>query len=216
MKGQVTVTDEAIKTGIESLDLGMKLVLNDTQYAQIECYIKLLLRWNKVFNLTAIRAAEDMLPLHILDSLSVLPYIHYQHCLDVGSGAGLPGIPLAIAHPEKQMTLLDTNGKKTRFMQQAVIELNLKNVYVVHARVEKWSPEQPFDAIISRAFSSLQDFVHLTAHHLSTTGMLYAMKGRYPADELESLPQEYRATEVKLSIPSLDVDRFLIEIKKHD
>ena len=216
MKGQVTVTDEAIKTGIESLDLGMKLVLNDTQYAQIECYIKLLLRWNKVFNLTAIRAAEDMLPLHILDSLSVLPYIDYQHCLDVGSGAGLPGIPLAIAHPEKQMTLLDTNGKKTRFMQQAVIELNLKNVRIVHARVEKWSPEQPFDAIISRAFSSLQDFVHLTAHHLSTTGMLYAMKGRYPADELESLPQEYRATEVKLSIPSLDVDRFLIEIKKHD
>jgi 16S rRNA (guanine527-N7)-methyltransferase len=214
MKGKVT--NETIKAGIASLELSMELALSDAQYTQIECYITLLLRWNKVFNLTAIRVAEDMLPLHILDSLSVLPYIDYQRCLDVGSGAGLPGIPLAIVFPEKHMTLLDTNGKKTRFMQQAVIELGLKNVTVVHARVEKWSPKQPFDAIISRAFSSLQDFVHLTADHLSTTGTLYAMKGRYPVDELEHLPQEYRATEVKLKIPSLNVDRFLIEITKHD
>jgi 16S rRNA (guanine527-N7)-methyltransferase len=214
MSGQVTL--EEIKTGIESLELDLGWGLNDAQYEQIERYITLLLRWNKVFNLTAIRAAKDILPLHILDSLSVLPYIKYQHCLDVGSGAGLPGIPLAIMQPEKQITLLDTNGKKTRFMQQAVIELDLKNVNVVHARVEKWSPEQPFDAIISRAFSSLQDFVHLTANHLTTTGTLYAMKGRYPADELEGLPQGYHAAELKLKIPSLNVDRFLIEITKHD
>jgi len=212
MKGKVTL--EAIEIGVAALDL--ELTLNDAQYVQIERYIRLLLRWNKVFNLTAIRVAEDMLPLHILDSLSVLRSIKYQHCLDVGSGAGLPGIPLAIAQPEKQITLLDTNGKKTRFMQQAVIELGLKNVSVVHARVEKWSPDQPFDAIISRAFSSLHDFVHLTADHLAVAGTLYAMKGRYPADELASLPQGYRATEINLRIPSLDVDRFLIEITKHD
>lgn len=212
MKEQVI--GEAIREGVESLDV--TLVLSDAQYEQLERYILLLLRWNKVFNLTAIRAAEDILPLHILDSLSVLPHISYQSCLDVGSGAGLPGIPLAIVQPEKQFTLLDTNGKKTRFMQQAVIELGLKNVRVVHARVEKWSPDQPFDAIISRAFSSIQDFVRLTAQHLTATGKLYAMKGRYPVEELECLPQGYVATDVKLTIPSLHVDRFLIEIKKYD
>lgn len=212
MKGQLDNT--AIRQRVAALALD--LTLSDQQYTQIEHYLTLLLRWNKVFNLTAIRAVEDMLPLHILDSLSVVPFVHYQHCLDVGSGAGLPGIPLAIVQPEKKLTLLDTNGKKTRFMRQAVIELELQNVEVVHARVEKWSPEQPFDAIISRAFSSLQDFVNLTAHHVTHAGRFYAMKGRYPTDELEQLPQGYQATALKLSIPTLHVDRFLIEIKKHD
>lgn len=212
MKGQLSNT--AIRQRVATLALDV--TLSDQQYTQIEHYLTLLLRWNKVFNLTAIRAVEDMLPLHILDSLSVMPFVQYQHCLDVGSGAGLPGIPLAIVQPDKKVTLLDTNGKKTRFMRQAVIELGLQNVEVVHTRVEKWSPEQPFDAIISRAFSSLQDFVTLTAHHATHTGTLYAMKGRYPADELERLPQGYHATALKLSIPTLQVDRFLIEINKHD
>lgn len=206
------ITHEAIKAGIASLNAG--LLLSDAQYTQIASYLALLLRWNKVFNLTAIRAADAMLPLHILDSLAVLPHVSYQRCLDVGSGAGLPGIPLAIVQPEKHFTLLDTNGKKTRFMQQAVVELGLKNVCVVHQRVEKWSPELPFDAIISRAFSSLQDFVTLTAQHVTDTGTLYAMKGRYPVNELENLPQGYAATEVKLTIPALEAERFLIEITK--
>ena len=127
--------------------------MNEQQAAQLQQYLQLLQRWNKVYNLTAVRNLADMQPLHIDDSLSVAPFIRGETCLDVGSGAGLPGIPLAIVQPERHFTLLDTNGKKTRFMQQAVLELGLKNVKVVQTRVESWQPDAPFDAIISRAFA---------------------------------------------------------------
>ena len=206
MMGQV------MKAGIVTLGLD----LTDQQYTQLSTYIELLLRWNKVFNLTAIRTPEEMLPLHLFDSLSVAHYLKGKTCLDVGSGAGLPGIPLAIVQPDRQFSLLDTNGKKTRFMQQAVIELGLKNVKVVHERVEKWSSDRLFDAIISRAFSSVEDFVSLTAMHLQEDGSLYAMKGCYPDDELSQLPVGYTVvSETALDIPQMSVDRFLIEIKKH-
>ena len=201
-----------MKAGIVTLGLD----LTDQQYTQLSAYIELLLRWNKVFNLTAIRTPEEMLPLHLFDSLSVAHYLKGKTCLDVGSGAGLPGIPLAIVQPDRQFSLLDTNGKKTRFMQQAVIELGLKNVNVIHERVEKWSSDRLFDAIISRAFSSVQDFVTLTAMHLQEDGSLYAMKGCYPDDELSQMPVGYTVvSETALDIPQMSVDRFLIEIKKH-
>ncbi len=201
-----------MKAGIVTLGLD----LTDQQYTQLSTYIELLLRWNKVFNLTAIRTPEEMLPLHLFDSLSVAHYLKGKTCLDVGSGAGLPGIPLAIVQPDRQFSLLDTNGKKTRFMQQAVIELGLKNVNVIHERVEKWSSDRLFDAIISRAFSSVQDFVTLTAMHLQEDGSLYAMKGCYPDDELSQMPVGYTVvSETALDIPQMSVDRFLIEIKKH-
>lgn len=189
--------------------------LDEGQINQLEQFVEMLLRWNKVYNLTAIRDESRVVPLHILDSLSVAPFIQGSNCLDVGSGGGLPGIPLAITQVERQFTLLDTVGKKTRFIQQAAIQLGLKNVQVVNARVENWSPETKFDAIISRAFASVHDFVNLTARHLKDDGSIYAMKGRYPAEELAGLPKGFRVvSEHELSIPQLDVERFLIEIKQ--
>ena len=198
-----------IKTGIESLGC----LMDAPQLEQLETYVDLLIKWNKTYNLTAIRAHDDILPLHLFDSLAVGPYVKGGHVLDVGSGGGLPGIPLAILQPDRKFTLLDTVGKKTRFMQQVVIELKLPNVSVVQARVESWSPEKQFDAIISRAFASVQDFVTLTAKHLLPQGSFYAMKGRYPKEELLALPQGYGVVaEHKLEIPQLDAERYLIEI----
>lgn len=189
--------------------------MNEQQAAQLQQYLQLLQRWNKVYNLTAVRNLADMQPLHIDDSLSVAPFIRGETCLDVGSGAGLPGIPLAIVQPERHFTLLDTNGKKTRFMQQAVLELGLKNVKVVQTRVESWQPDAPFDAIISRAFASVADFVQGTAQLLQADGTLYAMKGRYPAAELAELPYGWRVTaQHELHVPSVDAQRHLIELQR--
>ncbi|MDQ5768418.1 16S rRNA (guanine(527)-N(7))-methyltransferase RsmG [Thiothrix subterranea] len=183
--------------------------------ALLNRYLQLLQRWNKVFNLTAVRDAADMQSLHIADSISVAPFLRGKSCLDVGSGAGLPGIPLAILQPDRQFTLLDTNGKKTRFIQQAVLELGLPNVKVVQTRVESWQPAAPFEAIISRAFASLHDFVTFTGKHVAENGILYAMKGRYPDSELAELPAGWRVTaQHPLHVPGLDAERHLLEIQR--
>lgn len=177
-------------------------------------YLQLLQRWNKVYNLTAVRDPAEMQSLHIADSLSVAPYLRGTTCLDVGSGAGLPGIPLAIIQPQRQFTLLDTNGKKTRFMQQAVLELGLSNVTVIQTRVESWQPVGCFDAIISRAFASLQDFVTFTGKHACENGILYAMKGRYPDSELAELPSGWQVmAQHTLHVPDLDAERHLLELQ---
>ncbi|WP_020561306.1 16S rRNA (guanine(527)-N(7))-methyltransferase RsmG [Thiofilum flexile] len=183
------------------------------QQQQLGAYLALLQRWNKVHNLTAVRDPADMLVLHLWDSLSVVPFVTGEHCLDVGSGAGLPGIPLAILNPEQHWTLLDTNGKKTRFMQQAVGELGLKNVTVIQTRVESWQPTQRFNSIISRAFASVVDFIQSSGQHLAEDGVLYAMKGRYPQDELAHLPigWQLHASHV-LHVPNLAAERHLLEL----
>ena len=191
------------------------LVLNTQQDQQLQQYVELLLRWNKVYNLTAVRDPEQILPLHLWDSLSVVPFIEAESCLDVGSGAGLPGIPLAIMRPTQQFTLLDTNGKKTRFIQQAALELGLTNIQVVQTRVEQWQPKQKFAAIISRAFASLADFVTVSGQHLQAEGRLYAMKGRYPDTEIAELPQGWSlAKSHPLSVPGLNAERHLLELTR--
>lgn len=191
------------------------LVLSAQQDQQLQTYLDLLQRWNKVYNLTAVRDPAQMLPLHLWDSLAVVPFIHADHCLDVGSGAGLPGIPLAILRPAQEFTLLDTNGKKTRFIQQAALELGLTNLKVVQARVEQWQPTQPFAAIISRAFASLADFVTVSGMHLAAQGTLYAMKGRYPDSELAELPAGWMlARSHPLSVPGLEAERHLLELTR--
>ena len=183
------------------------------QLEKLQSYLQLLQRWNKVYNLTAVRDPADMLPLHIFDSLAIADYIQGNHCLDVGSGAGLPGIPLAIIQPERQFTLLDTNGKKTRFIQQAIIQLELANAKVVQTRVEAWQPEQKFDAIISRAFASIEDFVDTSSIHLQDNGTLYAMKGQYDQAEIDVLPKGFKLSKMnKLIVPMLDAQRHLLEI----
>lgn len=186
---------------------------SDEQLNLLKKYVDLLERWNKTYNLTAVRDPKDMIPLHIFDSLVVADHIKGDNCLDVGSGAGLPTIPLAIMQPERQFTSLDTNGKKTRFVQQAIIELGLKNANVEQARIEEWSAPNKFDAIISRAFASVYDFVTASSQHLSESGMLYAMKGQFPESEMQYIPKDYSLEKThELDVPFVDGERHLLEI----
>lgn len=165
-------------------------------------YVALLEKWNKVHNLTAVREPEDMVTLHLLDSLAVLPYIKGERMLDVGSGAGLPGIPLALCRPDIQVTVLDASHKKASFMRQAKVELGIDNLQVVCGRVESYRPAFSFDTIVSRAFSDLAEFVRLT-RHLGGDGTVWlAMKGVYPYEELEQLAIEPTQI-IPLTVPGL-------------
>jgi len=187
------------------------LALADTQVATLECYLDLLEKWNRVYNLTAIRERSRMVTHHLLDSLAVLPHVRGPRVLDVGSGAGLPGIPLAVAGPALHVTLLESNHKKSAFLTQAVAELQLANVQVVMERVESWQPEARFDTIVSRAFAELGEFASLAGRLLAPQGVLAAMKGVHPFEEIERLPQGYRVQQVvRLRVPGLDAERHLV------
>ena len=173
-------------------------------------YLSLLQRWNRAYNLTAVRNPEDMVARHLLDSLSILPWVPDGRLLDAGSGAGLPGVPLAIARPGLQVTLLDSAGKKIRFLNQVRRELSLDNVMPVQSRLETYRPGQVFDAIVSRAFSSLADFA-AAARHLASGSRLLAMKGRYPGPELRALPDWLQVDAVEpLEVPGLQEERHLV------
>ncbi|MBS1198325.1 MAG: rRNA m(7)G-527 methyltransferase [Proteobacteria bacterium] len=175
-------------------------------------YLGLLLKWNKTYNLTAVRDPEQGLTHHLLDSLAILPWLNESNLLDVGSGGGLPGIPLAIVRPELAVTLVDAVQKKVSFLQQAVIELELPKVQAVHARVEALQGQ--FGQIVSRAFADLSDFVGLTRHLLAPDGCWLAMKGALPAAELSQLPAGIVAQEkVPLAVPGLKAERHLIILK---
>ncbi len=177
-------------------------------------YVRLLAKWNRVYNLTAVREPLEMVQRHLLDSLTVLPCLRElrpKRVLDVGTGGGLPGIPLALLSPQTDFVLLDSNSKKTRFVQQAVVELGLQNVEVVHARVEGFHPEQPFDVVISRAFSSLREMVEKAGAYGGSEGTLLAMKGAYPQQELAELPTGFMLRKSqRLRVPGLDEERHLI------
>jgi 16S rRNA (guanine527-N7)-methyltransferase len=182
---------------------------------QIEQYLQLLLKWNKAYNLTAIRDLDSMRIKHIADSLAVAPYLHGDVILDVGTGAGLPGMPLAITNPDKQFILLDSNGKKVRFLRQAIQELGLKNVQAVHARIEEYQADQPISSIISRAFASIYDMLSVTAHLANQDTQFLAMKGIVPHEELTQLPKGFKLIAIhELKIPKLDEPRCLIVMEK--
>jgi 16S rRNA (guanine527-N7)-methyltransferase len=201
---------EKLAEGLKQLGLD----LTPEVQAQLLKFVVLLHKWNKVHNLTAIREPLKMITHHLLDSLAVLPYISGDRLVDVGSGGGLPGIPLAIEKPGLAITLLDSNHKKTGFMRQAVIDLGLKNVEVVGERVEQFHPEQPFDIVISRAFSDLAEFVKLTRHLLATGGRFLAMKGVYPYEEIVALPPDVKVEEViSLEVPELGAKRHLVVMR---
>ncbi|BCA97053.1 ribosomal RNA small subunit methyltransferase G [Legionella antarctica] len=155
-------------------------------------YLLLLNKWNAAYNLTAVRQLDSMVSKHILDSLAIVRWLKGTRILDVGTGAGLPGIPLAIAKPDLQLVLLDSNGKKIRFLNEVKRQLNLKNLEVVQFRVENYHPAQGFDTVISRAFSSLEQMIHWTKHLIVKNGMWLAMKGRYPDTELNMIHQPCR------------------------
>ncbi len=190
----------------------LKLVLSQDTQQKLLDYVALVQKWNKVYNLTAVRDTDKMLTHHLLDSLAVVPYVAAaKTILDVGSGAGLPGIPLALALPQAHVTLLDSNQKKTTFLNQAVIELKLQNVTVVCERVEKYTTSQTFDWVVSRAFAELADFVTQAGRLVAPGGTLLAMKGVNPADEIAQLKEGFKLSGVTpLAVPGLAAERHLV------
>lgn len=199
---------DILQTGIKQLGL-------DATELQIDLlldFVRLIEKWNKTYNLTAIRKRDEMLRLHILDSLAVLPFVTGQKIIDVGTGAGLPGIPLAILMPSVQFTLLDSNSKKTRFVRQAVLELQLNNVEVMHGRVESLGHEGEYDAVLSRAFASLKEIMNLTEHLMQPEGVLIAMKGQKPDSELEKIDRAYSISPIV--VPGVDAERCVVRINK--
>jgi 16S rRNA (guanine527-N7)-methyltransferase len=181
--------------------------------AQLLAFLDLILKWNRVHNLTAIRDLPAMVSTHLLDSLSVAPHLSPQTMLDVGSGGGFPGIPLALIWPESRVTLLDSSQKKAAFLQQAKIELALPNLSIVCARAESWLPDQRFDVVISRAFAELPEFVRVAARFCNAGGTLAAMKGAQPDAEIARLPAGCRVRSViPLRVPGLQADRHLVLI----
>jgi len=195
------------------LDQGLKdlgVVATERQTSQLLRYLELMQKWNKAYNLTAIRDPQQMLVRHLLDSLAVVPHIAQTDLIDVGSGGGLPGIPLAILSPQQAITTLDSNSKKTRFQSQVKIELGLTNLEVIHGRVEALENRQ-FSQVISRAFASIIDMVTLSQGLLAEKGVFLAMKGRYPDAELAELPLQFRLQQsYALHIPGLEEERHLL------
>ena len=191
----------------------MNLDIGEPQQQKLLVYLALLQKWNKTYNLTALRDEAKMVSHHLLDSLTLLPYIRNAQTLaDIGSGGGMPGIPAAICRPDLQMTLVDANTKKTAFLQQAAIELGLDNVSVFAGRVENL--HQTADIITSRAFAELADFVSLTRHLLHENSIWAAMKGAYPQDELFRLPENVEAYQTdRLSVPMLDAERHMVLLR---
>lgn len=199
--------DAQLTQGLAALDVA----LAPGQVDELMAYLALLAKWNKVYNLTAVREASKMVSHHVLDSLAVLSYLGRGSLLDVGSGGGLPGIPLAIARPEMPVTLLDSNQKKTAFLRQAAIELQLANVEVACERVEGYAPAKLFDTIISRAFADLGEFVTAARHLLAPGGVLAAMKGVHPHEEIAHFPPGFSLLEVhKLAVPGVGAERHLL------
>jgi 16S rRNA (guanine527-N7)-methyltransferase len=201
---------QVLSQGVEALRLGG---ISDVQHRKLLDYIELLDKWNKVYNLTAVRDPLEMVTRHILDSLTLLPYLKGPSVLDIGTGAGLPGIPLAIARPDVDFTLLDANAKKTRFVRQAAAELGLANIVVVQARVEKYQPGRKFATLIARALGSVAEIVRDARHLCDGKGEFLLMKGAYPETELAEIPAEFKVIEtVKLRVPGLEEERHLVKL----
>ncbi|MEW7312932.1 16S rRNA (guanine(527)-N(7))-methyltransferase RsmG [Buttiauxella gaviniae] len=190
------------------------ITLPENQKQQLVGYVELLHKWNKAYNLTSVRHPADMLVRHILDSIVVEPHLQGSRFIDVGTGPGLPGIPLAIVRPESHFTLLDSLGKRVRFLRQVQHELNLENITPVQSRVEEFPAEPPFDGVISRAFASLTDMVTWCKHLPAENGRFYALKGLRPDDEIAALSADFTVEEViRLQVPELDGERHLVMIK---
>jgi 16S rRNA (guanine527-N7)-methyltransferase len=191
------------------------LALSPRSADQLMAYLTLLQKWNKVYNLTAIRDPKEMLVKHLLDSLSVVPHISGERLIDVGTGGGLPGIPLAICYPDRQVDLLDSNSKKTRFLVQAKAALGLHNTEVFHQRVEQYQPEALYDGVVSRAFASLQDMLHWTEHLLKPGGYWWAMKAQKEFEDYANLPGLVKIEAmIDLQVPGLQAQRMLIKALK--
>jgi len=199
-----------VVAGLAALDFGP-----DPLAERLLDYLALLVRWNATYNLTAIRDPDEMVPKHLMDSLAVAPFVHGA-LADIGSGAGLPGIPLALACPCLDVTVIESNGKKARFLREAQRHLGLKNLHVAESRAESVHASAQFDCLVSRAFGSLAEFVRVGAHMLADGGRLLAMKGQEPADEIKALPAGWNVTATHaLTVPGLVGRRHLLVVERN-
>ena len=190
------------------------VVTQEQQYLLIN-YVLLMHKWNKTYNLTSVRDPRDMVIKHIVDSIVVAPFLDKDRYIDVGTGPGLPGIPLAIMCPDKQFVLLDSLGKRVRFMKQVAYELKIANIQPVQSRVEDFDPDVEIDGVLSRAFASLKDMLHWCQHLVNSHGVFIALKGQLPSNELEELPLGFILQEtIKLNVPGLDGERHIVMIKR--
>jgi len=191
------------------------LELDPSVSAQLAAFVRLLEKWNRTYNLTAVRQPEAMVTRHILDSLAVLPFLRTGRLLDVGTGAGLPGLPLAIARPDLRVTLLDANAKKLRFVRQAAAELDLDNTEVVQARMQEYQPARAFDMVISRAVAGLDELYRQSHHLLAPGGRMLFMKGALPEAEMTALAPGHETLHIeRLCVPGLEAQRHLIWLDK--
>lgn len=189
----------------------LRVDLDAKTRAKLLQFLELLAHWNRAYNLTAVREIEQMLPRHLLDSLSAVPYLYGKRVLDIGTGAGLPGVPLALARPDLQFTLLDSNAKKIRFVRQAIYDLRLPNVETAHVAVERYQPPEPFDTLIARAVAAIPDMLNNCRHLVAPGSRVLAMKGVYPEEELAALDRGFRVRDVvNLAVPGLDAARHLV------
>lgn len=205
--------EEQLKKLCEQKLKSAPVELDANAVEKLTAYLQLLHKWNQTYNLTSIDTLEEMVTHHLLDSLSIAPFIQGELILDVGTGAGLPGIPLAIAQPNFKFYLLDSNGKKIRFLTHVLHQLRLDNVELIQARVEEYQTYHCFNSIVARAFSSLADFVEQSKHLLCENGVWLAMKGVRPQDEIDEINAKYQVIVTQLHIDSLDAERHLVTIK---
>ena len=203
-----------MKAKLENLLTQAEIQLTDRQKDQLIQLVQLLNKWNKAYNLTSVRDPQEMLVKHILDSIVVSPYLQGDLFIDVGTGPGLPGLPLAIINPTKQFVLLDSLGKRISFIRNAVRELGLTNVEPVLSRVEEYQSEQKFDGVLSRAFASLKDMTDWCHHLPKQDGYFYALKGIYHEDEVQELDKKFEVKDViTLNVPELIGERHLIVLR---
>lgn len=207
--------DQNLLAQLQQLIQQSDLEVSEQQAIKLVQYVQMMVKWNKAYNLTSVRQPEQMLVKHIMDSIMVAPHLVGSSYIDVGTGPGLPGIPLAIMCAQKHFVLLDSLGKRVRFMKQVGFELGLDNIQPVQSRVEDFQPAMPIDGVLSRAFASLKDMLHWCQHLVDTQGEFLALKGLFPADELAQLPQEYQLKHsIELTIPGLEGSRHLLIINK--
>ncbi|MGY3685519.1 16S rRNA (guanine(527)-N(7))-methyltransferase RsmG [Vibrio coralliilyticus] len=208
----------ALRTELDALIAQTTLEVSDNQRDQLVGYVEMLNKWNKAYNLTSVRDPSDMLVKHILDSIVVSSHLQGQRFIDVGTGPGLPGIPLSIMNPDKEFYLLDSLGKRIRFIKQVLHELKIENVTPIQSRVEEFQPQDKFDGVLSRAFASMVDMVEW-CHHLpkAQTGCFMALKGQLPQDEIDQLPDWCSVTDIKaLQVPELEGKRHLVILSRKE
>ena len=211
----MTEVDQSLLNILQKALAKTDLQVSEQQQTKLIQYVQMMHKWNKAYNLTSVREPEQMVIKHIIDSVVIAPFLDGDCYIDVGTGPGLPGIPLAIMFPHKHFTLLDSLGKRVRFMKQVGFDLQLKNIHPVQSRVEQYKSEVRLDGVLSRAFASLKDMLHWCQHLVDSEGVFLALKGQYPEQELAELPEGFVMHDaISLSVPGLEGERHLIKIKK--